>query len=126
MKNTIKEVASTFDNDNYISKNEDGTFTVFTGSESSTFSTEEEAVAEWLELSNDWEQGYYADSLHGTIHATLTDKAQKAYDETSPLNIIERRLDCEYVYDLDGFIVANDLSEDELNETLESLLEDGE
>ena len=121
MKTKIAEVKDTFDNDNYIQENDDGTFTVATGPNVETYQTEEEAVADWVEVSNDWDQSYYADTLHGSINADLTDKAKIAFNETSPLNIIEHRYDCEYNYSLRGCIVMDGLTENELNEVLEDL-----
>jgi hypothetical protein len=121
MKTTIKEVENTFDEDNYIKCNEDGTFTVFTGTEGETFQTEAEAVNEWVLLWNEWHEDYCADSTHDILHIALTDKAEKMFDVSDPLVIVEHMHDCEYVYDLSGMIEANNLTEDGLNEMLESL-----
>ncbi len=121
MKTTINEVKHTFDQDNYIQKNMDGSYSVYTGSIIETVETEEDAVNEWVSLWNEWHEDYCADSTHDILHLELTDKAKKMFDVSDPLVIVEHMHDCEYIYDLSGMLEANNLTEDGLNEMLESL-----
>ena len=55
-------------------------------------------------------------------HLELTDKARRAYDEYSPLNIFEIETDDGYRYDITGCVQASGLTEAEVNETLEDLI----
>lgn len=74
-------------------------------------------------------------------HLTLTQKADRLYSETDPLNIYEREIDLEnedgeivstgYLYAVDGAFTTKDLSgrfnwiaEDELNEMLETVADE--
>ena len=60
-------------------------------------------------------------------HLDLSARAREAYDEYSPLSIYEREVDDdEYRYDISGCIDAHDLTAEQVNEELESLLDDGE
>lgn len=53
----------------------------------------------------------------------LTEKARRAYNEYSPLSIYETEDDDGVLsYRIDGCVEAYNLTEDEVNETLESLL----
>lgn len=48
---------------------------------------------------------------------TLTDKAQRFYNQTDPINIYERE---DGLYDIDGFSAAEGLTAEEVNTTLEA------
>lgn len=53
-------------------------------------------------------------------HLTLSDKAQKYYDLTDPIEITEHETEEGFLYSvLDGGNVRTDLTEDELNDYLE-------
>ena len=56
-------------------------------------------------------------------HLCLKDKALKMYCEITPLDIYEYETDDGYRYEINGAIVTNDLSEEDLLKTLEILWE---
>ena len=80
MKTRIAEVQDTFDNDNYIKQNTDGTFTLyvcaFDDDWVKIFHTEAEAVITWVTVWNKWYKNYLVNSKYNRTHAKLTDKAQ--------------------------------------------------
>ena len=121
MYKTVEEVKYTFDNDNYIEKDSYGEWYVFTGTHGEAYRTEEEAVAEWMKLWNEWHDDYCRSSKKERLHADLTALAQHKLDETSPLEIIERKYNCDYVYDLKGCIEMKNLTEDDLIDVLENI-----
>ena len=55
-------------------------------------------------------------------HLELTEKARRAYDEYSPLNIYETETDDGYSYEITGCVEAHDLTEQDVNDILEDLL----
>ena len=66
--------------------------------------------------------GKYLGKRYGDTRTdlTLTEKAQKVYDVTDPIDIYEREEDDDvFVYTMRGVIVEDDISADEVNQILE-------
>lgn len=54
----------------------------------------------------------------------LSDKAYTAYSESDPLEIYEDEKECGYRYDMEGIIEEQDMTEKEVNTTLEDLFDE--
>ena len=121
MYKTVEEVKYTFDNDNFIEKDSYGDWVVVNGTHGDSYRTEEEAVAAWMELWNEEHKDYYRSSKREILHADLTDLARHKLENTSPLEIIERKNNCDYIYDLKGCIEMTDLTEYDLIDVLENI-----
>ena len=134
MKNTVRDYASTFDNDNYIeeiteetvanghAKKEDiGKYFVWTPSaDMPEPETEEEAVNDWKKYLNDTESDYYREYGRDNTNLELSDKAEKVYADTDPLKIVETMSDGDYVYAISGVVDRDGMTAEDVNDLLES------
>ncbi len=71
--------------------------------------------------------GKYLGKRYGDTRTdlTLTEKAQKVYDVTDPIDIYEREEDDDvFVYTMRGVIVKDDLSADDVNQILEEFADE--